>query len=106
MLRRVALLAGMAWMQVRPAELEIFPPMKSWEIEHGGGSHEIRCSHGENATILLEEALMVYLEDNGGRIMRLLIICAIVITAGVGLAGCFHHEQAVVAEPISHTPLK
>ena len=61
---------------------------------------------GENATILLEEALMVYLEDNGGRIMRLLIICAILITAGVGLAGCFHHEQAVVAEPISHTPLK
>jgi hypothetical protein len=62
---------------------------------------------GENATILLEEALMVYLEDsNGGRSMRLLIICAIVITAGVGLAGCFHHQQAVVAEPISHTPLK
>jgi hypothetical protein len=43
---------------------------------------------------------------NGGRIMRLLIVCAIVITAGVGLAGCFHHEQAVVAEPISHPPLK
>ena len=50
---------------------------------------------------------MVYLEDlTGIEIMRLLIICAIVITAGVGLAGCFHHQQAVVAEPISHTPLK
>jgi hypothetical protein len=43
---------------------------------------------------------------NGGRIMRLLIVCAIIITAGVGLAGCFHHQQAVVAEPISHPPLK
>jgi hypothetical protein len=50
---------------------------------------------------------MVYLKVlTGGRIMRLLIVCAIVITAGVGLAGCFHHQQAVVAEPISHTPLK
>ncbi len=38
--------------------------------------------------------------------MRLLIVCAIIVTAGVGLAGCFHHQQAVVAEPISHPPLK
>ena len=61
----------------------------------------------ENATILLPKALMVYwIIITGGRIMRLLIVCAIIITAGVGLAGCFHHQQAVVAEPISHPPLK
>ena len=59
-----------------------------------------------NATIPFAEALMLFEDLDGGRIMRLLIVCAIVITAGVGLAGCFHHQQAVVAEPISHTPLK
>ncbi len=32
--------------------------------------------------------------------MRVLIVCAIVITATVGLAGCFHHSQAVTQEPL------
>jgi hypothetical protein len=32
--------------------------------------------------------------------MRVLIVCAIVITAAVGLSGCFHHSQAVTQEPL------
>jgi len=32
--------------------------------------------------------------------MRVLIICAIVITGAVGLSGCFHHENAVTLEPL------
>jgi hypothetical protein len=38
--------------------------------------------------------------------MRLLLACAILVTAAIGLGGCFHHQQAVVEQPISHTPLK
>jgi hypothetical protein len=33
-------------------------------------------------------------------IMRALIVCAIVITAAVGLGGCFHHAQAVTQQPL------
>jgi hypothetical protein len=38
--------------------------------------------------------------------MRLLVACAIIITAAVGVAGCFHHQQATYAEPIPTRPLK
>jgi len=38
--------------------------------------------------------------------MRVFIACAIIVTAAIGLGGCFHHQQAVVEQPISHTPLK
>ena len=33
--------------------------------------------------------------------MRALIVCAIVITAAVGLGGCFHHAQAVTQQPLN-----
>src|SRR5262245_6434732 len=36
----------------------------------------------------------------GTETMRVLIICAIVITGAVGLSGCFHHEKAVTQEPL------
>jgi hypothetical protein len=32
--------------------------------------------------------------------MRVLIACAIIITATVGLGGCFHHTEQVVATPL------
>jgi hypothetical protein len=32
--------------------------------------------------------------------MRILMICAIVLTATVGLGGCFHHEKAVATQPL------
>jgi hypothetical protein len=33
--------------------------------------------------------------------MRVFIACAIIISATLGLAGCFgHHEKAVVTEPL------
>jgi len=38
--------------------------------------------------------------------MRVFLACALIITAAVGLAGCFHHQQAVYAEPIARPPLK
>jgi len=38
--------------------------------------------------------------------MRVFIACAIIVTAAIGLGGCFHHEQAVAMQPISHAPLK
>ena len=42
----------------------------------------------------------------GGLTMRVLLACAIIITTAVGLAGCFHHQQATYAEPIARPPLK
>jgi hypothetical protein len=42
----------------------------------------------------------------GGFSMRVLLACAIIITTAVGLAGCFHHQQATYAEPIARPPLK
>jgi hypothetical protein len=36
--------------------------------------------------------------------MRIFIVCALVLTATVGLGGCFHHQQAVTAMPAP--PLK
>jgi hypothetical protein len=38
--------------------------------------------------------------------MRVLMAFAIIITATVGLGGCFHHQQAVAMEPMAHPPLK
>jgi hypothetical protein len=38
--------------------------------------------------------------------MRVFFGLAIVITAAIGLGGCFHHNQAVYEQPISHAPLK
>jgi uncharacterized protein HemX len=32
--------------------------------------------------------------------MRVLIACAIVISAAIGLGGCFHHQQQMVQEPL------
>jgi hypothetical protein len=32
--------------------------------------------------------------------MRVLIACAIVISAAIGLGGCFHHQQTMVQEPL------
>ena len=33
--------------------------------------------------------------------MRVFIACAIILTAAIGLGGCFgHHEKAVMAEPL------
>ena len=36
----------------------------------------------------------------GELIMRALIVCAIVITAAVGLSGCFHHAETVTQQPL------
>ena len=52
------------------------------------------------ARLYAREATMM-----GGQ-MRVLLACAIIITAAVGLAGCFHHQQATYAEPIARPPLK
>ena len=56
----------------------------------------------ENATIPARNQLMVCLQRdfNEGTKMRALIICAIIITASIGLTGCFHHSQAVTQEPL------
>ena len=44
--------------------------------------------------------------NHGGFSMRVLLACAIIITTAVGLAGCFHHQQATYAEPVARPPLK
>jgi hypothetical protein len=36
--------------------------------------------------------------------MRIFVACAIVLATAIGVAGCFHHQQAVVQEPMP--PLK
>jgi hypothetical protein len=38
---------------------------------------------------------------DGGISMRVFLACAIILTAAIGLGGCWgHHEKAVVAEPL------
>jgi hypothetical protein len=37
---------------------------------------------------------------NGGLAMRVLVACAIIITATIGLGGCFHHDQQMTATPL------
>ena len=48
--------------------------------------------------------IVVYRIDRkktGDQPMRLFIACAIIISATIGLGGCFgHHEKAVVMEPL------
>ena len=53
----------------------------------------------ENATILILKPNMMP-KFKKGVTMRALIVCAIVITAAVGLAGCFHHAQTVTQQPL------
>jgi hypothetical protein len=39
--------------------------------------------------------------------MRVLIICATLVTAATGLGGCWwHHQAAVVTQPLPPPPLK
>jgi hypothetical protein len=54
-----------------------------------------KCNH--------QRAICLYCQiqaTKGELIMRALIVCAIVITAAVGLGGCFHHAQAVTQQPL------
>ena len=41
---------------------------------------------------------------------RKLVVAALLLSVSIGLGGCFHHGQAVAAEPlpppVSHPPLK
>jgi hypothetical protein len=56
-----------------------------------------------------EKTFMIVSRIDGkkrGLIHARVMACAIIITAAVGLGGCFHHEQAVTAEPMAHPPLK
>jgi hypothetical protein len=56
----------------------------------------------ENTTTGPRNPSIVVVRDSkrGTETMRVLIICAIVITGAVGLSGCFHHEKAVTQEPL------
>ena len=42
--------------------------------------------------------------------VRKAVVAALLLTVSLGLGGCFHHGQAVYAEPlpppVSHPPLK
>src|SRR5262245_28313266 len=62
--------------------------------------HLARCG-----TAMLAARFHAREATNQGGQMRVLLACAIIITA-VGLAGCFHHQQATYAEPIARPPLK
>ena len=43
---------------------------------------------------------MLFKQTIGGPDMRLFLACAIIIASAVGMAGCFHHQQAVEATPL------
>jgi hypothetical protein len=60
---------------------------------------------GPNVTAFLGEARYSLRQnrqkETGDQPMRLLIACAIIVSATIGLGGCFgHHEKAVVVEPL------
>ena len=78
----------------------------------GGGAPQktkIRCWRDVRhlaGTAMLAARLYAREATNQGGQMRVLLACAIIITTAVGLAGCFHHQQATYAEPIARPPLK
>ena len=56
----------------------------------------LRCHRLRGSVAVAWEA-----RQEGGTSMRILIACAIIISAAVGLGGCWgHHEKAVVQEPL------
>jgi hypothetical protein len=62
---------------------------KQWPKRHSI-SRQTRYSHPQNRQT-----------ETGDQPMRLLIATAIIISATIGLGGCFgHHEKAVVVEPL------
>ena len=63
--------------------------------------HLARCG-----TAMLAARLYAREATNQGGQMRVLLACAIIITTAIGLAGCFHHQQAIYAEPTARPPLK
>jgi hypothetical protein len=56
---------------------------------------------------LWEKTIMVPRQQPfGGSGMRVLITFAFVVASALAVAGCFHHQQRVVAEPIAAPPYK
>ena len=62
-------------------------------------SVRLECVSKMSPTI--DYGVVKYAKDMEGN-MRILIVCAIVLTASIGLGGClFHwHQQAVVTQPL------
>jgi len=64
---------------------------------------------GQSVTIPRFASVIVTLEtdpNRGDLDMRVFMALAIIITAAVGLGGCFHHQAAVTAAPMPAPPLK
>ena len=60
-------------------------------------SQASQLSRGKNAIIRAGKNS----EKRRGISMRVFIACAIILTAAIGLGGCWgHHEKAVVQEPL------
>jgi hypothetical protein len=72
------------------------------ELDPNPVRHLARCG----TTMLAARLYARKATNHGGSQMRALLACAIIITTAVGLAGCFHHQQATYAEPIARPPLK
>jgi hypothetical protein len=54
----------------------------------------------QRSPFLCKNGLPSFQTQMGDENMRVLIICALVITATVGVSGCFHHQKAVTQEPL------
>jgi hypothetical protein len=56
----------------------------------------------KTSQLFLEKSVKSLPEEtrNGGLAMRVLVACAIIITATIALGGCFHHDQQVAATPL------
>lgn len=66
-----------------------------------GGSRPHFLPHCDaKVTIPPQEHVTFHQTQMGDENMRVLIICALVITATVGVSGCFHHQKAVTQEPL------
>ena len=72
------------------------------ELDPNPVRHLARCG----TTMLAARLYAREATNHGASQMRVLLACAIIITTAVGLAGCFHHQQATYAEPIARPPLK
>ena len=90
-----------AWRPSQPITPSLTMTATVGELGPNPVRHLARCG-----TAMLAARFYAREATNQGGQMRVLLACAIIITTAVGLAGCFHHQQATYAEPIARPPLK
>jgi hypothetical protein len=91
-------LAAVAHSPPSRAVFDAFPPLAAAGVPYFSLQTVSKVSQLSRAKASIVETINY---GERGIAMRVFIACAIIISAAIGLAGCFgHHEKAVMAEPL------